>query len=143
LRFPGGADSPEKLWALLRNGVDAITEVPRDRWDIDAFYDADPAAAGKMSTRHGGFIAGADEFDAAFFGVSPREAEHMDPQHRILLETTWEALERAGIAADTLAGTSTGVFLGISNQDYTQLLAARGLEAIDPYVGSGARCRRR
>lgn len=137
LRFPGGADSPEKLWALLRNGVDAITEVPRDRWDIDAFYDADPAAAGKMSTRHGGFIAGADEFDAAFFGVSPREAEHMDPQHRILLETTWEALERAGIAADTLAGTSTGVFLGISSQDYTQLLAARGLEAIDPYVGSG------
>ena len=74
LRFPGGADSPEKLWALLRNGVDAITEVPRDRWDIDAFYDADPAAAGKMSTRHGGFIAGADEFDAAFFGVSPRAA---------------------------------------------------------------------
>lgn len=136
LRFPG-ADTPEKLWELLRGGVDAITEVPRERWDIDAFYDADPAAPGKMITRHGGFIAGADQFDAAFFGVSPREAEHMDPQHRILLETSWEALERAGLAADALAGTPTGVFVGISNQDYTQLLAARGLEAIDPYVGSG------
>jgi acyl transferase domain-containing protein/NAD(P)-dependent dehydrogenase (short-subunit alcohol dehydrogenase family)/SAM-dependent methyltransferase/acyl carrier protein len=136
LRFPG-ADTPEKLWELLRGGVDAIAEVPRERWDIEAFYDADPAAPGKMITRHGGFIAGADQFDAAFFGVSPREAEHMDPQHRILLETSWEALERAGLAADALAGTPTGVFVGISNQDYTQLLAARGLDAIDPYVGSG------
>ncbi|HVU25846.1 MAG TPA: SDR family NAD(P)-dependent oxidoreductase [Opitutus sp.] len=136
LRFPG-ASTPEQLWELLRNGVDAITEVPRDRWDIAAFHDADPAAPGKMITRHGGFIAGADQFDAAFFGVSPREAEHMDPQHRLLLETSWEALERAGLAAEALAGTPTGVFVGISNQDYTQLLAARGLDAIDPYVGSG------
>ncbi len=136
LKTPG-ADTPEQLWELLRRGGDAITEVPAERWDIDAHYDPDPAAAGKMSTRYGGFIAGADRFDAAFFGVSPREAEHMDPQHRILLETAWEALERAGIAADSLAGTPTGVFVGISNQDYTQLLAARGLDTIDPYVGSG------
>ncbi len=137
LRFPGEADTPEKLWALLRDGVDAIREVPRERWDIDAYYDADPAAPGKMSVRQGGFVTGAAEFDAGFFGISPREAVHMDPQHRLLLQTAWEALEQAGIAPDRLAGTPAGVFVGICNQDYTQLLAARGLDLIDPYVGSG------
>jgi len=137
LRFPGAADTPEKLWALLRDGVDAITEVPRERWDIDEFFDADPAAVGKISVRYGGFVGGADQFDAGFFGVSPREAMHMDPQHRLLLQTAWEALEHAGIAPDSLAGTAAGVFVGISNQDYTQLLAARGLDTIDSYVGSG------
>jgi acyl transferase domain-containing protein/SAM-dependent methyltransferase/short-subunit dehydrogenase/acyl carrier protein len=136
LRFPG-AVNPEELWTLLRDGVDAIAEVPRDRWDVDAFYDPDPATPGKMNTRSGGFIAGADQFDAGLFGVSPREAEHMDPQHRLLLETTWEALERAGIAPDSLAGSRTGVFVGIGSQDYLQMLAARGVEHVDPYVGSG------
>jgi acyl transferase domain-containing protein/acyl carrier protein/ubiquinone/menaquinone biosynthesis C-methylase UbiE len=137
LRFPGGADTPEKLWALLRDGVDAITEVPRERWDIDEYFDADPAAVGKISVRHGGFVHGADQFDAGFFGVSPREAMHMDPQQRLLLQTAWEALEHAGIAPEALAGTAAGVFVGISNQDYTQMLAARGLDTIDSYVGSG------
>ncbi|ACB75246.1 type I polyketide synthase [Opitutus terrae] len=136
LRFPG-ADTPEKLWELLRQGVDAISEVPRERWDIDAFYDPDPAAPGKMVTRCGGFVSGAEQFDAGFFGISPREAEHMDPQQRLLLETAWEALERAGVAADALAGTPTGVFVGIGSQDYSQLLVARGLDTLDPYVGSG------
>src|SRR5947209_13028213 len=92
LRLPGGVNDPESFWRLLRDGVDAVTEVPADRWDADAFYDEDPAAEGKMYARWGGFLEKVDEFDAPFFGISAREADSLDPQQRLLLEVTWEAL---------------------------------------------------
>ena len=121
-RLPGASD-PESYWQLLRNGVDAITEVPAERWDIDAVYDPNPKVPGKMSTRWGGFIEqGAGDFDANFFGISPREAARMDPQQRIALEVAWEALEDAALAPDKLSGTQTGVFIGISHSDYDRLI---------------------
>ncbi len=134
-RFPG-ADGPEAFWRLLEEGVDAVTEVPPDRWDVDALYDPDPGAPGKMSTRWGGFLRAVDRFDAGFFGISPREAARMDPQQRLLLEVAWEALEDAGIDPGRLAGSRTGVFVGISTSDYGQIQfadAARG----DAYAGAG------
>src|ERR1700735_1959565 len=121
-RLPG-ASNPEDFWNLLRNGVDAITEVPAERWDVDAVFDPDPTVPGKMSTRWGGFIEqSAAEFDAQFFAIPPREAERMDPQQRLALEVAWEALEDAAIAPDKLSGTPTGVFLGISHSDYDRLI---------------------
>ena len=121
-RFPGGANNPESFWQLLRNGVDAIAEVPMSRWDIDAFYDPNPETPNKMYARQGGFLdIGVDEFDADFFGIAPREAVNIDPQQRLLLEVSWEALENAGISPEQLAGSKSGVFLGINNSDYTQL----------------------
>ena len=137
-RFPGGADSPEAFWRLLRHGTDAITEVPKDRWDKDAYYDPDPAAPGKICTRSGGFLTGVEGFDAGFFGISPREAEGMDPQQRLLLEVAWEALEHAGQAPDALFKTATGVFTGISSFDYAacQLRAADSRE-LSVYLGTG------
>src|SRR5688572_11289605 len=101
-RLPGGASSPESYWAMLRGGVNAVREVPADRWDIDAFYDPDPDAPGKMYTRHGAFVDAPDRFDAPFFRIAPREAASMDPQQRLLLEVAWEALEDAGVAPDSL-----------------------------------------
>jgi myxalamid-type polyketide synthase MxaB len=135
-RFPNGADTPERFWQLLRNGVDAVREVPNERWNIDAFYDPDPAAPGKIYTRYASFLDQVDEFDPAFFGISPREAVMMDPQQRILLEVSWESLERAGIAPTTLQGTPTGVFIGMMAQDYAHL-SANALEPIDAYTGTG------
>jgi acyl transferase domain-containing protein/phospholipid N-methyltransferase/acyl carrier protein len=137
-RFPGGADTPEKCWQLLREGRDAVAEVPRDRWDIDAYYDPDPDAPGKMSTRWGGFLENVDRFDPELFGISPREAVTMDPQQRILLEVVWEALERAAISPERLMGTRTGVFLGIATNDYAEILAQNtASERIDAYFASG------
>ena len=121
-RFPGSVNNAEEFWNLLCNGVDAITEIPKDRWNIDSFYDPDPDAAGKIITRWGGFLDQVDQFDPQFFGISPREAEGMDPQHRLLIEVTWEALEYAGQAPDKLTGSATGVFTGISVSDYFQLM---------------------
>src|SRR6266571_5784730 len=136
-RFPG-ADSPEAFWRLLSDGVDAITEVPRDRWDIDALYDPDPERPGKTYSRHGGFIEGVDRFDPLFFGISPREAAAIDPQHRILLEVSWEALEHAGWAPAKLAGSDTGVFMGIGIDDYAKRqLKGSGAFGIDAYTGTG------
>ncbi len=117
-RFPGGATSPAAFWRLLCSGVDAIREIPADRFDLARVFDRDPARPGRIYTRWGGFIDGIDRFDAGFFGMSPREAKHVDPQQRLLLELAWEAMEDAGIRADSLAGTSTGVFIGISTHDY-------------------------
>ena len=135
LRFPG-AENPEEFWQLLRDGIDAIREVPSDRWDQDSFYDADPSASGKTVTRWGGFLDRVDLFDPQFFGISPREAARMDPQQRLLLEVSWEALENAGLAVDKLAGTLTGVFVGISSYDYSSF-QFEDPHNIDAYSGTG------
>ena len=137
-RFPGGSVDPERFWRLLRDGVDAVSEVPRDRWDVDAVYDRDPDAPGKASTRWGAFIDDVDRFDAAFFGIAPREAAAMDPQQRLLLEVTWEALEHAGQAPDRLSGSRTGVYVGMASGDYARLALADGDPArVDAYYASG------
>ncbi len=120
-RYPGGVNSPESYWQLLRDGVDAVTEIPPDRFDINAYYDPDHTAPGKVTTRWGGYMTDVDKFDPHFFGISPREAVHMDPQHRLLLEVVWEALEHAGQAPDKLHGSNTGVFVGITTNEYLQL----------------------
>ncbi len=136
LRAPGDVSDPDALWSLLREGRDAITETPIDRWDNDLLFDADADAPGKVTTRYGGFVRDVDRFDASFFGISRREADSMDPQQRLLLEVTWEALERAGIAPDTLAGSDAGFFLGIANSDYWRALYADPA-GIDVYSGMG------
>jgi acyl transferase domain-containing protein len=118
-RFPGSANGPEEYFQLLRSGVDAVREIPRERWDVDAFYSPDPEVPGKMNTRHGGFIDGVDLFDAPFFGISAREATSMDPQQRLLLHVAQEAFDDAGQPTDRLAGSQTGVFLGTSLSEYT------------------------
>jgi acyl transferase domain-containing protein/SAM-dependent methyltransferase len=136
LRFPGGVRDLDALWELLRSGRDAITPIPPERWDIQALHDDDADAPGRMYTREGGFIDDVDRFDAEFFGISPREAESMDPQQRIVLEAAWHAFEDAGIAPAQLHGTATGVFVGVSNNDYGRMLFAH-LERIDPYFSPG------
>ncbi|MBZ5859380.1 type I polyketide synthase [Flavihumibacter profundi] len=119
-RFPG-ANDPESFWQLLRTGTDAISEVPGDRWQKDAFYHPDPAVPGKAISYWGGFLDSIDQFDPFFFGISPMEAEYMDPQQRLLLELSYEALDDAGQIQANLAGTKTGVFIGISINEYSQL----------------------
>ncbi len=137
-RFPG-AEDPAAFWDLLRNGRDATGEVPPGRWDVDAFYDPEPQAPGKAYTRRGGYLRDVAGFDPEFFGVSPREAAGMDPQQRLLLEVAWEALEHAGIAPDRLAASSTGVFVGVMNLDYPQmLLTAADPGRIDAFFGAGS-----
>ncbi len=138
LRFPGGATDPEAYWSLLRDGVDAIREIPADRFDINAVYAPEAATPGKTNSRHGGFLDAIDQFDAEFFGIAPREAAALDPQQRLLLEVAWHALENAGLAPASLAGTDAGVFVGISTQDYARrALAAEDLGRIDAYGGTG------
>jgi amino acid adenylation domain-containing protein/non-ribosomal peptide synthase protein (TIGR01720 family) len=135
-RFPkaGGLDA---FWKLLEDGTDAIEEVPAERWDLGAYYDPDPTRPGKMSTRWGGFVEGLERFDRGFFGISPREAACMDPQQRLVLEVAWEALEDAGVPVERLAGTKTGVFVGISSSDYG-MLQLSGAELADAYAGTGS-----
>jgi phthiocerol/phenolphthiocerol synthesis type-I polyketide synthase B len=136
-RFPGGVVDPETFWQLLIDGVDAITDIPRDRMAIDRYYDPRPAVPGRIMTRWGGFLTGIDEFDAAFFGISPREAERMDPQQRLLLETAWEALEDAGVDVGTLEGSSTSVFVGQWLSDFEGRLFADP-ENADFYMTTGS-----
>jgi acyl transferase domain-containing protein/acyl carrier protein len=123
-RFPGGVSSKDSLWKLLIEGREGVIEVPPDRWNAERYYDAEPGVAGKSIALRGGFIDGIDQFDPQFFGISPREAPYVDPQHRLLLETAWEAIEDAGLVLDFERGTDLGVFVGISHNDYQGIQSA-------------------
>jgi acyl transferase domain-containing protein len=120
-RFPGGSHSPQSFWEMLCEGKDAISEVPKDRWNVEAYYDPVPGKPGHSISKWGGFIEGIDRFDAFFFGISPREADWMDPQQRWLLEASAEALEDGGQVLDKLKGSKAGVFVGIATTDYSML----------------------
>ncbi|BBC17699.1 polyketide synthase [Mycobacterium leprae Kyoto-2] len=135
-RFPGDVTGPDSFWDLLIDGRNAISRVPADRWDADAFYDPDPLTPGRMTTKWGGFVSDIAGFDAAFFGITPREAAAMDPQQRILLEVAWEALENAGIPPDSLGNSRTGVMIGVYFNEYQSMLAS-SLENVDAYSGTG------
>ncbi|MFP2928747.1 type I polyketide synthase, partial [Pyxidicoccus sp. 3LG] len=136
-RMPGGVKSPAEFWELLSQGRDAIGEQPPDRWDIEAFYDADRNASGKTYVRQGGFIGSVDTFDSLFFGIAPREAIQMDPQQRLALELAWEALEDAGVRPETLRDTSTGVFLSACWNDYATLKHKAGTHIIEQHTATG------
>jgi len=136
-RVPGASSGPEGFWRLLADGTDAISEVPVDRWDAGAYFDANIDAPGRTSTLCGSFLPDVDKFDAPFFAISRREAVSMDPQQRLLLEVCWEALEHAGQSPRKLMGSSTGVYVGLSVNDYYGVLLARGEEAIDAYMATG------
>lgn len=137
IRFPGGANDTRSFWKILQEGVDAITEIPSDRWSIRKFYDPEPGTPGKTNARWGGFVDAIDQFDAGFFGISPREAARMDPQQRLLLEVAWEALEDAGLPAERVCGTNTGVFIGLSSTDYMLIQQASTPETIDAHTNTG------
>lgn len=137
-RFPGGVDSPESFWNLLTEGVDAITEVPENRWSVQKFYDPHRDKPGKTYAKWGGFLDSIDQFDASFFGISPREASMLDPQQRLLLEVCWEALEDGGQQAEKLRGSQTGVFIGGFTLDYKYLqFAERNREVVGSHTATG------
>ncbi|MGQ3076258.1 MAG: polyketide synthase, partial [Ferrovibrionaceae bacterium] len=135
-RTPGGVESPADLWELLRDGREAIREVPADRWDGDAWYSTDAAAPAKSLTKWGGFLDRIDGFDAAYFGVLPREAERMDPQQRLLLEVAIEALDDAGLSEAHLQGSRTGVYIASYHSDYAQM-QHNDLAAVDARTLTG------
>ncbi|MDT5159902.1 MAG: hypothetical protein QOC90_212, partial [Mycobacterium sp.] len=134
--FPGASD-PEAFWEVLSGAIDAIREVPEDRFDIDEFYDPDPDTPGKIYSRFGGFLDSVDGFDPEFFGISPREAVWIDPQQRLMLETAWEGLERAGYSPASLRGSRTGIFVGVGANEYAHLLSADSVEKIEPHFITG------
>ncbi len=133
------APNVDALWDLLARGVNAVGEVPANRWSADDLFDPEIGARGKMNTRYGGFLEAVDAFDPAFFGISPREANEMDPQQRLLLEVTWQALEHGGIVPSSLAATRTAVYVGVGGSDYAHrgLLRDQHLDLINPYTGTG------
>jgi acyl transferase domain-containing protein len=135
-RFPGGADSPEAFWRLLREGVDAIGPIPADRPELRELYDPTPGAPGKIATPVGGFLNGLDLFEPSFFGISPREANAVDPQQRLLLETTWEAFEDAGIVVSSLAGRNVGIFVGMWTNEYEDRMFGATSD-VDLYITTG------
>jgi len=136
-RFPGGVDGPRAFWQLLLDEVDAIADIPPQRFDVDAYYDPAPATPGKIITRRGGFLDRIDQFDAGFFGIAPREAIAMDPQQRLLLEVAWEALEDAGVPTHRLSGGRAGVFVGMWTSEYEERLYRTPTD-IDLYRTTGA-----
>ena len=138
-RFPGGASDPDAFWELLQSGIDATIEVPKQRWDIDNYYNSNPEIPGTMYVRRGSFLDNKiDKFDANFFGLAPREVTSMDPQQRLLLEVSWEALENAAQAPDKLTGTRSGVFIGINNSDYGQrCINLEKVAELDAYLFTG------
>jgi acyl transferase domain-containing protein/NADPH:quinone reductase-like Zn-dependent oxidoreductase/acyl carrier protein len=137
-RIPGGANDPEEFWRLLQEGRSGVREIGSDRWDADAYYDPNPDTPGKIATRFGGFLDQVDQFEPQFFEISPREALTMDPQQRLVLEVSWEALEHAGQSPVRLGHTRTGVYIGICSNDYAQLLLEAGNPAlVDMYYASG------
>ena len=137
-RYPGGVRSPQELWELVSHGRDGISEFPADRgWDLERVYDPDPESRGTSYAREGGFVRGAAEFDAPFFGIGPREALAMDPQQRQLLEVCWEALEDAGLDPLALRGSPTGVFAGVMYHEYASGLGGDALHGLEGYLGTG------
>jgi acyl transferase domain-containing protein/NAD(P)-dependent dehydrogenase (short-subunit alcohol dehydrogenase family)/acyl carrier protein len=136
-RFPGGVDSPESFWRLLRNGVDAISEVPADRWSSARYTELDPEFASTLPALRGGFLDHVDRFDPQFFGIAPREALSMDPQQRLALEVSWEALEDAGYDPTALGGSATGVFIGITGSDYWHHIRNADPKHLDVYIATG------
>ncbi|MED5814930.1 sulfolipid-1 biosynthesis phthioceranic/hydroxyphthioceranic acid synthase [Mycolicibacterium sp. 050232] len=136
-RLPGGIDSPELFWEALIRGDDLVTEVPPDRWDADEYYDPEPGVPGRSVSKWGAFLDDVAGFDADFFGINERESAAVDPQHRLLLETAWEAMENAGLTRDALADSLTGVFVGLTHADYQMLAAdAQSLEAAYGFSGN-------
>ncbi|MBT3152349.1 polyketide synthase docking domain-containing protein, partial [Streptomyces sp. CHD11] len=136
-RYPGGVSTPDELWRVAADGVDAITGFPLDRdWDVEGMYDPDPDASGKFYAREGGFLSDIKGFDAAFFGISPREALAMDPQQRLLLETSWEAIEGARMDPRSLRGSDTGVFVGVMYTGYASTVSATAT-GIEGYAMTG------
>ena len=139
-RYPGDANSPEAFWKILCEGRDCMREITADRWSLRHIYDPEPARVGKAYTRCAGLINGMDQFDPHFFGIAPREAQAMDPQHRLFLETAWEAMEDAGLVPERLAGTRAGVFIGISTHDYGDLMSQVSERKVggNPYLALGS-----
>ncbi|MGR3219879.1 MAG: amino acid adenylation domain-containing protein [Candidatus Anammoxibacter sp.] len=137
-RFPGGANNPDAFWNMLNKGVDAVSMIPADRWDTSKFYDPDYQTPGKSYCRQGAFIDEVDKFDCGFFGISPPEAKSLDPQHRLLLEVSWEAFENAGFDITKLKGSRTGVFVGMDSFDYSKAhLGSGDPDKIDEYSATG------